>query len=247
MASDNVVNITRAASACHTCATPFTCLSHEPAETGNDACDDGTCNDIGRQTHTWQRGEHLFHAGETFHSFFILRSGSVKVYTLDNEGEEHVLGFCLAGDSIGIEAMLDGVHNCAAVTLETSNICALQLNSPDMRMNAFYARALIREHNVLRLLSKKTAEQRLAGFLLNLSRHFAERGFSAHAFNLSMSRYEIGNHLGLALETVSRLFARFRQDGLIQIDRRRVRIQDPDALTRLAGEMVWQQVRQRYQ
>jgi CRP/FNR family transcriptional regulator len=80
------------------------------------------------------------------------------------------------------------------------------------------------------------AEQRLATFLLNLSARSVRRGYSSSDFHLRMSREEMGSHLGLKLETVSRLFSQFHDAGLIEVDYRHVRILDVQGLERLMHE-----------
>lgn len=198
-----------------------------------------------RQIRVVERGRRLFDLGDRFRSLYAVRSGSIKVYTLDDEGEEQVLGFYLPGEVLGLEAIDRGWHDCAAVALETSSICELGFDSLErlgneqpalqQRMNRIYAREIARDYATLRLLARKSAEQRLALFLVNLSERFAARGFSADEFNLSMSRNDIGNYLGLALETVSRLLARFQNQGVLKVDRRNVRLLKPEALHALAG------------
>jgi CRP/FNR family transcriptional regulator len=212
--------------------------------------------DAVKKSGTWQREQHLFHIGDELQSIFLLRSGSVKVYTIDAEGAEHVLGFYLPGDVVGLDAITSGVHDCAAIAIETCNVCVVaigqlqQLNGTlpglEQTLSTLYAREIARGHAIIRLLSKRNAEQRLAGFLLHLSQRFAELGYSAQEFNLSMSRHEIGNHLGLALETVSRLFTRLCRDGVVQIKRRRVVVQNPQMLESLAGETAAPQLRRYY-
>jgi CRP/FNR family transcriptional regulator len=89
---------------------------------------------------------------------------------------------------------------------------------------------------MLALLGKKNAEERLAAFLLSLSYRFHRRGFSAADFYLSMSRHEIGSYLGLAVETVSRLFSRFQDDKLVDVDRKHIRLLDMERLKELAHD-----------
>lgn len=198
-----------------------------------------------RQTRTAERGETLFDIGSRFRALYAVRCGSIKVYTLDEEGEEQVLGFYLPGEVLGLEAIDRGWHDSIAVALETSGICEIGFEALErlsgeqpavqQRMNRIYAREIARDHAMLRLLARKSAEQRLAMFLINLSERLSARGFSADEFNLSMSRNDIGNYLGLALETVSRLLARFQQQGLIRVNRRNVRLLGRDTLRALSG------------
>lgn len=198
-----------------------------------------------RQPRVIERGQRLFDLGEPFRTLYAVRSGSVKVYTLNDEGEEQVLGFYLPGEILGLAAIDRGYHDCGAVALETSSICELpfgrleQLSSslPEIqqRLHRIYAREIARDHAQLQCLGRRSAEQRLAHFLVNLSERFAARGYSADEFHLSMSRHDIGNYLGLALETVSRLLARFQNQALLDVNRRHVRILNPAALRVLSG------------
>ncbi len=202
------------------------------------------------------RGQALFEIGDTFQRLYAVRSGSVKVYSLIDNGEEQVMGFYLPGELLGLEAIDQGVHECSAVALETSSICEVKFKRLEQlcsvqpalqqRLHRLYAREIARDYAMLQLLGRKSAEQRLANFLLHLSRRFADRGYSAEEFNLSMSRHEIGNYLGLALETVSRLLARFQEQKLIEVKRRHVRLLKRQALAVVAGEPLNPVVRHHY-
>lgn len=191
------------------------------------------------------RGEHLFFQDEPSETLYLLRSGSVKVYTVDADGEEQVLGFYLPGDVFGLDALRAGRHLGGAVALETVNVCELPFQQlaqlgdlAAVLQRRMFSSEIGRDYGLLQLLGKKSAEQRLGGFLLQLSERYAERGYSAREFLLTMSRQDIGDHLGLALETVSRVLTRLQRRGVIAIDRRRVRIRDTAALAVLAGEGV---------
>ncbi len=192
-----------------------------------------------------QRGETLFRQGDRLSCLYMVRAGAVKVYALSHDGAEQVLGFYLPGDMLGLDALESANHVCTAIALETSSICELSFSKLETMSQALsglhgwmyraYGREIARDHALLRLLGHKSAEQRLAGFLLSLCERFAQRGFSSREFNLSMSRHDIANHLGLALETVSRLFARFQDSRVLDVDRRHITVRDPLLLRRLAG------------
>lgn len=198
-----------------------------------------------RRNRVVKRGEQLFHQGDAMGSLYLVRSGALKIYSLSDDGDEQILGFYWPGDMLGLDAVSNGIHDCTAVALETSSVCELgfsQLNGMAQKltgltlpMNGFYGREISRDHALLRLLSRKSAEQRLAGFLLDLSDRFAQRGFSAHEFHLSMSRHDIANYLGLVIETVSRLFARLQEEGVLNVDRRHIVVRDLQKLRELAG------------
>ncbi len=197
----------------------------------------------GRPMH---RGDQLFATGDPLHNLFVVKTGSVKTYCPSTDGGEQVLGFHLPGELIGLEAIQDGFHHCAAKVLETSAICEI----PFDRLEELGTRIPSLQHQLLRLLSKeighdsgmllllgkKSAEERLAAFLLSLSTRYRQRGLSPTDFFLSMSRHEIGNYLGLAVETVSRLFTRFQEEGLLEVSRKHVQLRDLDGLHELLGE-----------
>jgi CRP/FNR family transcriptional regulator len=181
-----------------------------------------------------RRGEHLFLAGDPFHCLYGVHSGSIKVYALSDDGEEQVFGFYLPGEVIGLDAINERRHGFAAVALETSYSVEIPYAELQTRcqtsavlqqyLHELYGREIARECALLRLRSKKSATGRLARFLLDI----------AEEFNLCMTRHEIGNYLGLASETVSRLFTRLQHKGIISVDKRHVQIRDKSMLALLA-------------
>jgi CRP/FNR family transcriptional regulator len=209
-----------------------------------------------KQIRMLTRGDHLFSAGERFRGLYAVRSGSMKASTVTDSGEEQILGFFLPGDVFGMEAIDSNTHDCTAIALETSSVCELSLDRLEHlgceitalqhQINRMYAQEIARNHAMLRMLGRKNAEQRLASFLANLSDRLAARGFSASEFNLSMSRSDIANYLGLALETVSRLLARFQEENLVAVKRRNIHLLNLPALKVVAGETVFDEQHQYY-
>ena len=194
-----------------------------------------------------KRGEALFAAGDAFKAVYAVRSGFFKTSVVDGEGREQVTGFSMGGELLGMEGIATGQYNGAATALEDSEVCvlpyalieemALQIPALQRRMNAVLAREIVRDHGVMMLLGSMRAEQRLATFLINLSRRFTARGYSPSEFHLRMTREEIGSYLGLKLETVSRLFSRFQEDGLIEVHQKHVRIVDIPGLERILSTL----------
>ncbi len=192
-----------------------------------------------------QRGEYLFQMGESFESIYAVRSGSVKTYTLTEDGREQVTGFHLPGELVGLDAIGGGRHACTAKALETTSVCELpygqledlwsRIPSLPRQLLRIMSREVLQDQILMTLLGKKSAEERLASYLLSLSTRLGQRGFSSHEFNLSMSRNDIGNYLGLAVETVSRVFTRFQDEKVLTVQRRNVRIQDLAALKRISS------------
>ena len=190
-----------------------------------------------------KRGEALFDAGDEFQSVYSIRSGFFKMTTIDNEGREQVTGFNMPGELLGMDGIGSGAYHANAVALEDSEVCVLPFSlveslgreMPALQRHLFsvLSREIVRDHGVMMLLGSMRAEERLATFLLSLSRRFQRRGYSSTEFHLRMTREEIGNYLGLKLETVSRLFSRFQADGLIEVEQKHVRIVDVDGLEAL--------------
>jgi len=190
-----------------------------------------------------KRGEALFDAGDEFQSIYSIRSGFFKTTTIDNEGREQVTGFNMPGELLGMDGIGSGAYHANAVALEDSEVCVLPFSLveslgrevPALQRHLFsvLSREIVRDHGVMMLLGSMRAEERIATFLLGLSRRFSRRGYSPTEFHLRMTREEIGNYLGLKLETVSRLFSRFQADGLIEVEQKHVRIVDVDGLEAL--------------
>lgn len=193
-----------------------------------------------------KKGSHLFHQGEPFTSLFAVRAGTIKTYTVTNEGEEQITGFYFPGELIGLNAIDTSYYPISAKVLETSTVCEIpyedldQLSDkvPQLRRQLIHAmgKEIREEQQMMLLLSKKTAEERVATFLLKLSDRYKRRGYSASIFRLSMSRNEIGNYLGLAVETVSRIFSRFQKQQLIKVEGKEIEVLSLDELRQSAGE-----------
>jgi CRP/FNR family transcriptional regulator len=154
------------------------------------------------------------------------------------------MGFHLPGELFGLDGLETDIHTCSAIALETTSLCELPLNQLDNlcssipglshQMHRLIGKEVTTEHEMLFLLGKKDAEERLSSFLISISNRLSQRGFSATEFNLSMSRQDIGNYLGLALETVSRQFTHFQEQGIIDVERRHITINDMVRLKEVA-------------
>jgi CRP/FNR family transcriptional regulator len=190
-----------------------------------------------------KRGDTLFTAGAEFNAIYAIRSGYFKTSQVDAEGREQVTGFSMGGELMGLEGLGAGAYQGSAVALEDSEVCimpyalveamAREIPALQRQLHAVLSREIVRDHGVMMLLGSMRAEERLATFLLNLSRRFVRRGYSASDFHLRMTRDELGSYLGLKLETVSRLFSRFQEDGLIEVQQKHVRIVDIAGLERV--------------
>jgi CRP/FNR family transcriptional regulator len=199
---------------------------------------------LGNRTRV-QKGQPLFRHGTPFAALYAVRIGSFKTTVLAEDGREQISGYHLPGDILGLDGMHMETHGCGAVALEDSEVCMIPFDQleeiahavPALHHNLcrMVSREIHNDHQQMLLLGSMRAEERLAAFLLNLSDRYRSRGYSSTEFVLRMTREEIGSFLGLKLETVSRLFSRFQQEGLVQVQGRAVRIVDLPTLRRLVG------------
>jgi CRP/FNR family transcriptional regulator len=191
------------------------------------------------------RGASLYHGGDAFESLHAVRSGAFKTVGTSRNGDEKITGFHLPGELLGLDAISNQRYGYSAVALEDSEVCVLPfapLERMAMSMPALQHQLLrlisgdiSRDHGLMLLLGSMTAEQRLAAFLLSLSRRHQRLGFSATRFVLRMTREEIGSYLGLTLETVSRLLSRFQREGLVAVQQRDIEIRSTDRLMEMVG------------
>ena len=181
-----------------------------------------------------KRGDRLYHFGAPFDAIYAIRSGFFKTDVLLEDGREQVTGFQMAGELLGLDGISSEHHTCNAIALEDSEVCAIpfsrleglsrEIHTLQRHFHKVMSREIVRDHGVMMLLGTMRAEERLATFLLNLSQRFTARGFSHAEFYLRMTREEIGSYLGLKLETVSRAFSRFQEEGHIAVQQKRIRI-----------------------
>ncbi|MFC4654472.1 fumarate/nitrate reduction transcriptional regulator Fnr [Rheinheimera marina] len=207
-----------------------------------------TLDEIIERKKPYHKSDYLFESGKKLTALYAVRSGSFKTYTLTESGEEQITGFHLPGDVIGFDAIGEQQHPSYAQALETAMVCEIPFSQIDQLMDQLpkLRQQLMRlmsqdisgDQQMLLLLNRKNAEEKLAAFLANLANRFGNRGFSRKEFRLSMTRGEIGNYLGLTVETISRLLGRFHKDELILVDGKLITIVDPDALQQLAGQSV---------
>lgn len=234
-----VINLSSIQVACENCSLHQLCL---PLELNHNDMEE--LERIIKRRRPLQRGEYLFQSGDSFASIYAIRSGSLKTFTTTDDGQEQVTGFHLPSELVGLDAITTDIHNCNARALETTSVCEIPYNRlqdlsakiPGLQRQLLriMSREILEDQDLMIWLGKKTAEERLASLLLRISRRFTERNFSASEFHLSMSRTDIANYLGLAVETVSRLFSRFQADGLLSVDRKHLIITDMEGLTRIA-------------
>lgn len=196
-----------------------------------------------------KQGELLFSNGETFTSLYAIRTGFFKTCVTSVDGREQVTGFQMAGEIIGMDGIVSDRHNCNAVALEDAEVCEMPFASVEelsrelpglqRHVHKIMSREIVRENSVMMLLGNMRAEERLAAFLLNLVQRLHARGLSQSELVLRMTREEIGSYLGLKLETVSRAFSKFSEEGIIEVKQRHVKIIAPEALKKIFNPQTY--------
>jgi CRP/FNR family transcriptional regulator len=191
------------------------------------------------------RDERLYQMDEPFRNLYAIRFGHFKTYQVNAGGEQQITGFQMAGELLGMDAISADRHHCDAVALEDSEVCEIPFahleelfgHVPTLlrHFHRIMSQEITREQSVMLLLGNMRAEQRFAVFLVNLAARYAARGYSPTQFQLRMSREDIGNYLGLTIESISRLLSRFKKQGWLQVDKREVTLLDPVMLKAMAA------------
>jgi CRP/FNR family transcriptional regulator, anaerobic regulatory protein len=190
------------------------------------------------------RGGILYRMGDPFANLYAVRLGHFKTHQLSSDGVEQITGFQMAGDLLGMDAISTDRHHCYAVALEDSEVCEIPFARLEelfvkipMLLRHFHrsmSQEITRDQNAMLLLGNMLAQQRFASFLVNLSARYKTRGYSSTSFQLRMSREEIGNYLGLTIESISRLLSKFKSMGWIRIEKREIELLDLAGLKLLA-------------
>ena len=226
---------------CSECNLRELCFPH-----GMNVEDLGNLDAVVDQPKPLHKNDFLYRDGEKTAAIYAVRSGCVKTMTESANGDEQIVGFHLPGELLGLDGFADGLHTCNAIALETSSVCELPLDQLESlcgrlpglqkQMRRIMGKEVNNDHKLLLLLGKMTAEERLASFLLSLSARMEERHWKDNEFNLAMPRQDIANYLGMAVETVSRLFATFQVEKVIDVDRRHITILNMQRLKIIVGE-----------
>ena len=226
--------------ACSTCNLRELCL---PLGMSSDQMD--RLDDIVANRRALARGETLFRAGEAFTSLYAVRTGFFKTCVSSEDGRGQVTGFHMTGELMGLDGIGTDHHTCDAVALEDSHVCVIpfqqleelsrELSDLQQQLHRVMSREIVKDHGVMLLLGSMRAEERLAAFLLNLTQRLQARGFSSTSLILRMTREEIGSYLGLKLETVSRAFSRFQEEGVLRVKQRQIEVLQPEALQKLVS------------
>ena len=234
-----VVDISAIRSRCADCNLAELCLPR-----GLDQQAMAKLESIIKRHHPLQRGKHLFRSGDPFVSIYAVRSGSIKQYII-NDTEEQILGFYLPGEIVGLDAIDREIHRCSALALETSSFCAIpflqleeiceQVPGLQHQLHKLMSREISHESELMLILGNKSAEEKVASFLTNLSMRYHTLGYSPVEFRLPMSQKDIGVYLRLTPETISRVFCQLRQASIIIMEDKMIRLLNHDALKKLCA------------
>jgi CRP/FNR family transcriptional regulator len=226
---------------CGSCSLSQLCLPHG---LGVDELD--TLDEIINHKPQVDRNSILFRSGASLKGLYAVRSGSFKTYRSTSDGAEQITGFYFPGELLGLDGFGDNIHRCTAQALESSSVCALTMQDFEnlcckisglrRQLMHLIGTEINQDQETLMTLGQMKGEERLAAFLNNLSLRLEQRGFSANEFNLSMPRHDLANYLGLAVETLSRMFSRMQDEGILTANRRNIHILDWSKLRILAHQ-----------
>ena len=239
MADNQVIKLSELKSHCQNCSLYDLCLPM-----GLESGELDQLDKVIKRSQSIEKNKFLFRLGEPLKSVFAIRSGSFKTYMTNPDGTEQIVGFSLPGELLGMDAISEERHICSAKALETSSICeipferleSLARDIPGLQHQLFrlMSKEIQQDQNLMLLLAQMPADTRLASFLLGLSERLNKRGYAANEFNLSMSRGDIANLLGMAVETISRLLSHFQEIGLLKVERKHISVLNLDELRKLA-------------
>jgi CRP/FNR family transcriptional regulator len=192
------------------------------------------------------RGEAIFRSGDRFTAIYAVKLGFFKTEVLSEDGRHQVTSFYMPGEVLGMDGISAETHHCDAIALEDSEVCLIPFHEletisvkiPTMQrhLHRVMSREIVRDQGMMMMLGAMRAEERVIAFLLNLSQRYAARGYAAADFNLRMTREEIGSYLGLKLETVSRTFSHLQEEGLLQVEKKHIRLMDAATLKKMLSQ-----------
>jgi CRP/FNR family transcriptional regulator len=187
--------------------------------------------------------QYLFRAGERRQSLYLIHAGCFKTCVISHDGREKITGFRLRGDLLGMDALDMPSYACNAISLDVGEVWELPVaqlrdSLPDFqqRLTAALAGEIRRDWSWMLAVGTLSAEQRVITFLLDLATRLASLGFSARCLTLRMTRADLGNFLALQLETVTRALSHLQMLGLISVERRQIRIENPAGLHAMLGD-----------
>jgi CRP/FNR family transcriptional regulator len=239
--SSEVFDLEKLRGSCSKCDLRQLCL---PAGIGGDDLEE--LDRLVRSRQPFGTGQHIYNIGDPFRNLYVVKEGAAKTWVTGEQGSLQILGFHLPGEILGLDALMEGQHLCTAEALEHSLLCKV----PYDRLEDICARVPALRNQFMRLISRETfidhqhlvmmgsrqAMARLAIFLHSFRQRQLRLGLSGERIVLPMSRTDLANYLGLVTETVSRMFTRMQDNGVIRVRRRAVEVLDPDTLWRMTEE-----------
>lgn len=235
----SVVSLNKIKTSCKDCSLRELCL---PLGLGE--FDIGNIEKIIKRTQNLKKGEYLYRIGDQLGGLYAIRLGSVKTSEVARDGEIQITGFHLPGELLGIDAISSEIHPCDAVALETTTVCEIPLDQLEelareipglqKQLLKIMSREIALDEVLLLMLGKMSAEAKLAACMVSFSDRYKRLGLSDTKFRLTMSRQDLGDYLGLALETVSRLFSRFQGENLLLVEGRNIELKDMESLRAIA-------------
>lgn len=227
--------------ACKQCALRELCLP-----LGLNESDMTELDNMLKRRRTLKKRDYLYRIGEPLQALYAVKAGSLKTVGLMEDGRVQVVGFHLPSELLGLDAISSDQYTCDAVALEDTELCEIPYDALEQtareipglqrQLLRIMSKAIVQEENQLMLLGKMTAEERLSAYLLSLSQRQQRLDLPEDLIRLSMSRQDIADYLGLALETVSRLFSRFQEEGLIEVSGRQVKLRDTARMREMLGQ-----------
>ncbi|MNJ99184.1 Transcriptional activator protein Anr [compost metagenome] len=238
--TDPALNVGALRASCSTCSMHQLCLPMGLGENDMDRLD----KIIGRRRKV-ARDDYLYRMGDSFTNLYAVRVGHFKTCQINAGGEQQITGFQMTGELLGMDAISTDRHHCNAVALEDSEVCEIPFprleelfgTMPTLlrHFHRMMSQEITREQSVMLLLGNMRAEQRFAAFLVNLASRYMARGYSSTSFQLRMSREDIGNYLGLTIESISRLLSKFKKQGLLKVNNREIELLDLTLLKAMAA------------
>ncbi|HEX4884172.1 MAG TPA: helix-turn-helix domain-containing protein [Casimicrobiaceae bacterium] len=209
---------------------------------------DGFTESASGARRTVDAGRVLYHAGAACEAIYVVETGFFKTVVLSEDGAAQVTEFPMSGDVMGLDGFGPGIHRSDAVALSRATVCVVPRTrlvkacaSDEGLARQLYAalsEAIVADHRAMLLLGSRTAEERVASFIIETAERLSARGYATTDIGLWMTREDIGSFLGLELETISRVLGRLQRRRLVDVHRRHLHVVDGEALRRLvAGEL----------
>ena len=225
---------------CQDCGLNAICLPYSLSTEEMDIVDESV-----KRAKPLQKNQTVYETGQPFTSLYAVRSGAIKTSRIDDSGDEQVVGFYLPGELIGLDAIAGAEYKNTAKALETSSLCEIpydrmtelskSISNLQVHMYRLLSKEIQEDQELQMLLGKKTAEERIASFLFNLTERYRARHLSTTKFRLPMARTDIANYLGLAVETTSRIFTRLQQQEILKVNGKDVEVLDTGRLCEMAS------------